>query len=111
MPDQTTTVRETLTDNTDAPSYGMKEPGVFVAHATLNAGTITLTLKTRMNGSGEWVTAVDANGDAITKEMSTADAHFYAELLAHGDQEFYLDPSDASSANVNTVYGSVSRSR
>ena len=107
--DQQTTVRHSFADdnNTDPASYGLPTGGAFVVDAVCTAGTVTLTLKTRNGAPGSWVSARDSSGEIITKDMSTTEAHWHVELLAHGSQEFYVDPTSSSSVACDVTYGRV----
>lgn len=109
MADQAKTVRHSFEDdtNTDPPSYAMPDGGAFVCDSICKAGSITLALMTRNTSTGTWVAARDSNGTALTKDLSSSDPHWHIELLAHGQQEFFLDPSSSSSVNCDVTYGRV----
>lgn len=110
MADQTSTVRESIEDdsNEDLPSFGMPNGGGFVLDAICKVGSITLTLMTRLQDTGSWVVARDEFGNLLTKSLTTSDAHWHVEFLAHGGQEFFLDPSSSSSdVDCDVAYGRV----
>ncbi len=91
------TVRGTFTGNTDPHIFHMKRGGVFVADAQCNSGTITLTLKVSLDGGATFVDAYDANGSAITKDMTTSSPHWHVEIVAQPGTHWFIDPSSAAS--------------
>lgn len=99
------TVSGTFTDNTDPDYFEMARGGVFVADAQCNGGTLTLTLKVSLDGGSTFVTAYDTSGSAITKAMSTSAPHWHVELVGQPGNQYFLDPSSASSADVDYRFG------
>lgn len=99
------TVRGTFTNTTDPDTFHMKRGGVFVADAQCNSGTLTLTLKVSLDGGNTFVTAYDVNGVAITKAMSTSAPHWHVEIVAQPGTYWFLDPSSASTPDVDYSFG------
>lgn len=94
----------TTTDATATAAYTMPRDGVFKASLTLNSGSATMTLETRVS-NGDWVPAIDANGIAIAKAMSTSAEHFPVEILALASEQYRFQPSSVTSPDIDYLYG------
>lgn len=94
----------TITTAAATTAYTMPRDGVFKASLTLNSGSATCTLETRVS-DGDWVDAVDANGTAISLAMSTSAEHLAIELLANAGEQFRIQPSSISSPDIDYLYG------
>ncbi|MDB4261466.1 hypothetical protein N9878_01225 [bacterium] len=99
------TVSGTFTDTTDPDVFKMQRGGVFVADAQCNSGSLTLTLKISLDGGSTFVDAYDASGAAITKAITTSIPHWHVEFLAQPGVHLFLDPSSASTPDVDYSFG------
>jgi len=105
MATQRNPVSGTFTDTTDPDTFDMDRGGVFVVDAQCNSGSLTLTLKISLDGGSTFVDAYDTSGALISKAMTTSAPHWHVEFVAQPGTQFYVDPSSASTPDVDYQYG------
>jgi len=89
------------TDNTDSDELVLTEGGVVVVDYTWTAGSATLPVETSLDAGTTYVPFTDSNGTAITASISTSTKHYRAEFLGQAGQRFRINPSGATSADID----------
>ena len=87
--------------NTDSDELVLIEGGVVVVDYTWTAGSVTLPVETSLDGGTTYVPFTDATGIAISAAISTSNKHYRAEFIGQAGQRFRINPSGATSADVD----------
>lgn len=88
-------------DNTDSDELVLQEGGVVVVDYTWTAGSVTLPVETSLDGGTTYVAFKDASGTVVSADIASGTPHYRAEFLGQAGQRFRINPSSATSADVD----------
>lgn len=102
---QTNLVGGTFTANGNSDALCLQAGGVVSCDLVWTAGTLTVKPQVSVDDGTTWVDACDNNGAAISYDMATGLRHARFEFAALAGNQYRLNASSASSANVQYRLG------
>ena len=74
---------------------------MVVVDYTWTAGSVTLPVETSLDGGTTYVAFKDASGNAVSADIASGTPHYRAEFIGQAGQRFRINPSSATSADVD----------